>query len=211
MDSKDVIPGTLHLVDVAELGGADIVMHPKPSSDPQDPLTWTKWRKLLAVYSAYIYTLGIGIATTVQYSVLVQISEDTGITLAQLNLGTGLQFLALGWGCLLWQPLALVYGRRGVYILSSILTLGPMIWTAYSGSVGAWYAHRIILGILASPVESLPEVTVPDLFFAHERGCSYLTIPVRRTRLTYEPRLHGHLRIFGIWIQLSSSFPVRFH
>lgn len=104
------------------------------------------------------------------FEVLTAIAEDTGITVAQLNLGTGLMFLFLGWACLLWQPLALVYGKRGVYVISSFLCIFPVIWSAYSTSKGEWYAHRIILGIFASPIESLPEVTVPDLFFAHDRG-----------------------------------------
>ncbi|RFU28631.1 hypothetical protein B7463_g7711, partial [Scytalidium lignicola] len=174
---EDVVPGTVHLVD---LGGdmhtrhldenKDIVLVPKPSTDPEDPLNWSRKRKLLAINMCYVYTIGVGISTAVQYSILVNIADDTGITVAQLNLGTGLMFLFLGWACLLWQPLALVYGRRGVYIISSFLCVFPVLWSAYSTSKGEWYAHRIILGIVASPIESLPEVTVPDLFFAHDRG-----------------------------------------
>lgn len=45
-----------------------------------------------------------------------------------------------------------------------------MVWTAYTTSKGAWWAHRILIGLFVAPVESLPEVSVPDLFFAHERG-----------------------------------------
>jgi MFS family permease len=45
-----------------------------------------------------------------------------------------------------------------------------MIWTANSSSSGEWYAHRIIIGIAVAPIESLPEISVADLMFAHERG-----------------------------------------
>lgn len=45
-----------------------------------------------------------------------------------------------------------------------------MIWTANSSSPGMWYAHRIIIGIVNAPIESLPEISVADLMFAHERG-----------------------------------------
>jgi MFS family permease len=163
----NVVPGTIYLVDNNQ---DEIVLNPKPSSDPEDPLNWSPWRKQRAILMVYIYILGIGIATTVQYSVLTQISEETGITVAELDTGTGLMFLFLGWGCLLWVPVALVFGRRGVYILSNMLALGPMIWTAYSHSAGEWYAHRILLGIFAAPCEALPEISIPDIFFAHERG-----------------------------------------
>jgi MFS family permease len=163
----NVVPGTIYLVDNNQ---DEIILNPKPSSDPEDPLNWKPWRKQRAVLMIYIYILGIGIATTVQYSVLHQISEETGITIGELNTGTGLMFLFLGWGCLIWVPVALVFGRRGVYILSNLLALGPMIWTAYSHSAGEWYAHRILLGLFAAPCEALPEISIPDIFFAHERG-----------------------------------------
>lgn len=45
-----------------------------------------------------------------------------------------------------------------------------MVWTAYTTSKGAWWAHRMLIGFFVAPVEALPEVSVPDLFFAHERG-----------------------------------------
>jgi len=76
----------------------------------------------------------------------------------------------LGWGCLLLQPVALAYGRRGVYLMSTLLTVPIMVWTSYSSSTGEWYAHRIIIGIAVAPIESLPEISVADLMFAHERG-----------------------------------------
>lgn len=57
-----------------------------------------------------------------------------------------------------------------MYVISSLLCIPPMVWTAYTTSTGAWYAHRILIGFFVAPVESLPEVSVPDLFFAHERG-----------------------------------------
>ncbi|KAJ4367292.1 hypothetical protein N0V83_006873 [Neocucurbitaria cava] len=174
---EEIVPGTVHLVDTGHdvhgkhLGGdKDIVLVPQPSSDPEDPLNWSPRRKGMAIGMVYCYTLGVAISTAVQYSVLTPISDDTGLTIAELNLGTGLMFLFLGWANLIWQPLALTFGRRGVYVISSFLCIWPVLWSAYSKSAGEWYAHRIILGIFAAPIESLPEVSVPDLFFAHNRG-----------------------------------------
>ncbi|KIX03719.1 uncharacterized protein Z518_07272 [Rhinocladiella mackenziei CBS 650.93] len=171
-DTRDVVPGTIHLVDTEHHTSHhhDIVLNPRPSADPEDPLNWKPWRKQLAIWMVYTYIFGLAIATTVQYSILADIAEETGISIANLNTGTGLMFLFLGWGCLIWQPIGLVFGRRGVYVLTSLLTIGPMVWTAYTRSAGEWYAHRILIGLACAPVESLPEVSVPDLFFAHERG-----------------------------------------
>ncbi|OAL36849.1 hypothetical protein AYO20_03905 [Fonsecaea nubica] len=170
---RNVVPGTIHLVDTEaaeHTGKKDIVLNPRPSSDPEDPLNWSKKRKLWAITMAYVYIMGIGMSTTVQYSILTNIGEATGISIADINTGTGLQFLFAGWGCLIWQPLALAYGRRGVYILSSLLAIGPMVWTVYTTSTSVWWAHRSLLGLIIAPVESLGEISVSDLFFAHERG-----------------------------------------
>ncbi|KAK4946430.1 hypothetical protein LTR10_014629 [Elasticomyces elasticus] len=169
---RDVVPGTIHLVDIQKdhTKKHDIVLNPRPSTDPEDPLNWSKKRKWWAISQAYIYILGIGMSTTVQYSILTNIGEATNISIADINTGTGLQFLFAGWGCLLWQPIALTYGRRGVYILSSLLAIGPMVWTVYTSSRGVWWAHRSLLGLIVAPVESLGEISVSDLFFAHERG-----------------------------------------
>lgn len=178
VNRSDMVPGTVHLVDVAGTTASskrskahkDIVLIPSPSADPEDPLNWSRARKYRQLLMLAVYTLGIGVPTTLQYSVLADITEDTGITTAQLVNGTGFMFLFLGWGCLLWQPVAITYGRRGVYILSCVACCPIMVWTAYSHSYGEWYAHRILLGLVCSPIESLPEVSIPDFFFAHERG-----------------------------------------
>ncbi|KAI1842636.1 hypothetical protein JX265_012629 [Neoarthrinium moseri] len=174
----DNVPGTIYLVDVDgetptfrhDASHKDVVLVPRPSSDPEDPLNWSHSRKIRAVTMSYIYVLGTGIATSLQYSVLSDITRDTGISTANLVQGTGLMFLFFGWACLIWQPLALTYGRRGVYLTSMLLTVPMMVWTAYSSTASEWFAHRILIGVICSPIESLPEVTVFDVFFAHNRG-----------------------------------------
>lgn len=96
------IPGTVHLVDLEGTILAkhatstqlkDIVLIPAPSADPEDPLNWSIKRKWLSTVSQSVYTFTIGIASAAIYSVFVPISEDTGLTLGDLNAGTGYMFL----------------------------------------------------------------------------------------------------------------------
>jgi hypothetical protein len=105
------VPGTIYLVNVNDdhaEHGRDIVLHPQPSADPSDPLNWSRNRKLWNITMVYIYVLGVGIATTVQYSILTNISAETGVSLADLNTGTGLMFLFAGYDlsfpCHIWRP-----------------------------------------------------------------------------------------------------------
>ncbi|VUC30657.1 unnamed protein product [Clonostachys rosea] len=170
------VPGTILLYNGVSDGNSEslqdghIILQPQPSADPEDPLNWPLKRKRLAIGMVYLYTFGIGIATSVHASILTQISESQNLSFTQLNTGTGLMQLMQGWGCLLWQPFAMTYGRRGVYVVTSVLSTIPVIWTPFSHGASQWYAHRILLGIFCCPVESLPELSVPDIFFAHERG-----------------------------------------
>lgn len=168
----DDVPGTILLFDNSQgdNGSGQVILQPQPSTDPEDPLNWKRSRKKLAVTMVYVYTFAIGICTTAQYSILSQISDAQGISLGQLNTGTGLMQLMQGWACLLWQPLAMTYGRRFVYVITIGLSTLPVLWTPFSSGPAQWYAHRVLLGIFCSPVESLPEVSIPDVFYAHERG-----------------------------------------
>lgn len=96
-DKDFQIPGTVHLVDLlgtmktqhATGGHKDIVLVPAPSADPDDPLNWSPSRKALSTQCMGVYTLMVGIASAAIYSVLEPISEDTGLTLNDLNQGTG--------------------------------------------------------------------------------------------------------------------------
>ena len=172
------VPGTVHLVDLegtmhaqhARGGHRDIVLVPTPSQDPDDPLNWSPRRKTLSMICMGVYTLMVGIASAAIYSILEPIAEETSLTLNELNNGTGYMFLFFGWGCLFWQPLALQYGKRPVYLFSILATMGIQLWAPYTKSNGQWIANKILQGFFGAPIESLCEISVTDVWFQHERG-----------------------------------------
>lgn len=86
------------------------------------------------------YALCICIGASALLAILQPISEVTSLTIANLNEGTGYmvsrsfhrficvvaykkQLLAFGWGLLFWQPMALQYGKRPVYLASTLGTI----------------------------------------------------------------------------------------
>ena len=91
MTTNSVVPGTVHLVDLQGILAvkhargknlADVVLVPAPSNDADDPLNWSPRRKLLSTASLIVYLLMIGLAVSCVYSIIVPISQDTGLTIA---------------------------------------------------------------------------------------------------------------------------------
>lgn len=170
MIDHSAVPGTTHLVDLGE--NTEIVLIPTPSDDPNDPLNWSRGRKWLQVFCMVAYTFAVGVPGTCLYSIIPNIAAAPGVhtTIADLNAGTGYQFLFLGIGCLIFQPLAMQFGKRPVYLFSTLACGLLTLWLPFISNNGVWIISRILIGTLASPVEALPEATISDLFFEHERA-----------------------------------------
>ena len=110
------VPGTVLLVELSghDSGGkhasdrSDIVLVPQPSKDPEDPLNWPRKRKMCSLFMVFVYTMGVGIATTLHYSVIADIERDAGIPTVDLGEIFKSNFERWGWFCLL-----LVYAVNG--------------------------------------------------------------------------------------------------
>ncbi|KAJ5288633.1 hypothetical protein N7478_001663 [Penicillium angulare] len=179
VDQKRESPGTVHLVDIdGDIHAKKlninvcngIVLTPTPSADPNDPLNWSKSRKWLATTCVLLFTWSICVSSSACYSVFVPINAESGISFDNLNEGTGYMYLLFGWGLLFWQPLALTYGRRGVYLSCLLGTCLMNVWAGYATTNETWIATRVLIGFFGAPSEALAEVSMTDLWFTHQRG-----------------------------------------
>ncbi|CCC07192.1 unnamed protein product [Sordaria macrospora k-hell] len=154
-------------------GPVPIVLVPRPTDDPNDPLNWPLWRRdlitlVLSITSVFATALGPILAA----DTVLLVSTLENVTFVKASLLTGHFLLGCGASAFLFVPSSRIWGKRHLFILGTILLIVTSVWTAASGSKSytnfLW--SRIFQGVAAAPFESLVNAAVGDLYFVHERG-----------------------------------------
>jgi MFS family permease len=150
---------------------AHIILTPQPSDDPNDPLNWSQRRKMTIM-------LITGMGTIFYASVfgpllnasLVVVAMDLGVSIKDVTLLSGYQVLVVGCTAPFVSALSRKYGKRSLFVLSSIAAVVGNIIGSTSKNYSQLLAARIIQGFAVSTYESLLIVVIADLYFVHERG-----------------------------------------
>ncbi|XPS72338.1 hypothetical protein M3J09_004503 [Ascochyta lentis] len=150
-------PGTVTLEELRRATGdlqeeVEVILHPKPTNDPNDPLNWKTWEKYLNFGLTLLYSLvifGFISAATPTWPAMM---EELGFTIELLNNGYATGSASLAVGALIFIPFALKYGRRPIYLISLAAQIA---------------LFNCLIGALA---EVIVQMTIADLFFVHERG-----------------------------------------
>ncbi|KAF7172525.1 hypothetical protein CNMCM6106_006689 [Aspergillus hiratsukae] len=168
--------------------GQDILLIPQPSSSPADPLNWSRSKKYWTLFLISAYACVNSFGENNWGAAWTTIAEETGVTLENMNGGSALNYLLLGFFNVIWIPTAMQLGRKIVYILSLLFVLGSGIWGGFFEGTAQYYAMLAIGGIGTATYQALIQLTVSieslligillltdgpqifDLFFAHERG-----------------------------------------
>lgn len=80
----------------------------------------------------------------------------------------GCAFLAVG--ALLLVPFALKFGRRPLYVVSSLVQFGVSIWSAKIHTVADLLLVNVFIATFGALGEVLVQMTIADVFFVHQRG-----------------------------------------
>jgi MFS family permease len=78
--------------------------------------------------------------------------------------------MVLGVSPLFWRPLSNRYGRRPIWLISTLGAGVCNIGCANTHSYGAQMVTRILTAFFISPAIALGSGTVVEMFFARERG-----------------------------------------
>ncbi|OAP58482.1 hypothetical protein AYL99_07572 [Fonsecaea erecta] len=165
----DFPPGTVLLYDPAR-ASTEIVLHPIPSVDPNDPLNWSKWRKALNFTLANIFVLFTFVLLDISSVAYGSYTVDLNITYSTFTVASAVGFTGLAIGCVLFIPFVHKYGRRPIYLLSCAVQFASAIWYAKMNSGGEMIAVSLLSGLGGALSETLVQVTIADLFFVHQHA-----------------------------------------
>lgn len=147
-----------------------IILEPQPDESVNDPLNWPSWRRDIALLSLGFYCMVGGGITPLIAAGFTDVAQDYGVSVETVALTTGLYMMGLGIGSVIASPTAILYGKRPVYLVSTIVFIGSALWSGFSPSFNSLLAARVFQGIAVSPVECLPSATIAEIFFLHERA-----------------------------------------
>lgn len=128
---------------------------------------WLKWLVLLQV--SFLAFLG-PFNSAVVNPALVPLAKLFDIPVDKAPLQTTTVIIAVGIAPLVWTPLANVYGRRPIYLVSTLIgivaTVGSGVATSWAGLI----VSRVFSGVGVGAAMALGAATVTDMFFLHEVG-----------------------------------------
>lgn len=149
---------------------AEIILHPIPSSDPNDPLNWGKWYKALQFGLVSFYTLMVFVNVDIGTVSWGPLNTDLGISFAVLTGSFGLCCAGLAVGCVVFIPFALKFGRRPIYLVSITVSLAAAVWSGRMMTAGDLLGTNAVGGLAGSIAETICQMTIADIFFVHQRG-----------------------------------------
>ncbi|KAF2727458.1 MFS transporter-like protein [Polyplosphaeria fusca] len=185
-------PGTEYLVDNEQTSSGhqfehshykhakskDIILVPQPSSDPNDPLLWPRWKKEAAF--AFIFFNCIVFAACPGPMVApgtVGLAMKLHVPIKKIALLSGYQLLVAGALGPFVSVLGTKYGKRPQFLFASLFgTIGTGICIAgfdqssLTKSYNVLLAGRLVQGLGTTAYESLSVAAIGDMFFLHERG-----------------------------------------
>ena len=82
------------------------------------------------------------------------------MTYSQLNNALAVNYAGTASGCVFFIPFAIKYGRRPVYLISTLLMAAIAFWTARIQSVGELYATSLLVGLAGATNETIVQMTV---------------------------------------------------
>ncbi|KAI8959379.1 MFS general substrate transporter [Daldinia sp. FL1419] len=149
---------------------SDVLLVPQPSNSPNDPLNWPLWKKDLMLLFICIDTAVVGAWGPMISPGYAQMAAQFGMSYNRLNGDLGYGVLVIGLSCFFTNSMAVVWGRRPVFLLGNLLLFISSIGGYYAHTFGSLLGFRLIGCVGMSPFEVLVTTTIADIYYVHQRG-----------------------------------------
>lgn len=168
-DIKNWPPGTSLLQD-QHLNDEELILQPQPTEDPNDPLNWTLWRKNVNFGLVCLYALLITEFICAATPTWDPMHDQLGFSWAILNDSYALGCGCLGLGAVLLTPFGFKFGRRPLYLISTLVTFGVSIWSAKMQTAADLLLVNAFSCLFGALSEVIIQMTIADIFYVHQRG-----------------------------------------
>ncbi|KAL2215420.1 synaptic vesicle transporter [Thermoascus aurantiacus ATCC 26904] len=145
-------------------------LDPVPGLGDADPYNWPTWKKTANLILVAFHACMSTFTAASIIPAYKDIAEDLGISLQRATYLTSLQIAILGGAPLLWRPLSNRFGRRPIFLLSTICSLLGNVGCAKSPDYASMAACRAIVAFFISPAAAIGSAVVTETFFKKERG-----------------------------------------
>ncbi|KAL4782717.1 hypothetical protein BJX76DRAFT_358685 [Aspergillus varians] len=176
-----------------------IVLVPQPSDSPNDPYNWLRLKKELFTitfcwgcgctgvwpsgYGLHVENFNLTLLPTVAVGPLlgaafVPLAQEFDIPLNTFISGVqGGTIAAVAMGSLVFNCLAVKYGKRPVYLITTIGMMVACFWAAVAKSLASLVAARVLSGLCMVPFEALVPASIGDVCSSVRRRATHLTHP----------------------------------
>ncbi|KAF8519537.1 MFS general substrate transporter [Gautieria morchelliformis] len=156
-------------LDSLKLDTNGLPLIPQPSDDPADPLNWPlKLKIFVLVQVSFLAALGTMNASVINPA-YVPMAKYMGISTIVASYQTSVVIALNGFGPFIWNPLANVYGRRPIYLFTTLLGFAAALGSGFSRTFANLLIARVFTGLFPAAF-SLGAASVTDMFFVHQRG-----------------------------------------
>ncbi|PYH34608.1 MFS transporter [Aspergillus neoniger CBS 115656] len=141
------------------------------SVSPTDPLTWNHVRKELLFATIILGSCATGSLGPLLVPGFAVVAADLQVDLTSVTLLNGSLVMALGISAYVCSAFAHCFGKRPVYLFTTLLALVSCCWAEASKSYSSLIASRVFQGLgMGSFFALAGTASINDVFAVHERG-----------------------------------------
>ena len=101
----------------------------------------------------------------------VELAAEFNVSLPVFIQGVqGGLIVAIAFGSLICNSLAVKFGKRPIYLITTLGLMVTCFWAAAAKSFASLVAARVVQGFCMGPLEALVPASIADVWYVHERG-----------------------------------------